>query len=53
MQSHIPVPLSEAQSEQAGALLARAFHNNPLLAPQPGPETISELRYSAISSLAR
>jgi len=29
--SHIPAPLAEEQIEQAGALLARAFHNNPLL----------------------
>jgi ribosomal protein S18 acetylase RimI-like enzyme len=31
MQSPSPVPLSEEQIEPAGSLLARAFHNNPLL----------------------
>ena len=31
MQSSSPVPLSEEQIEPAGALLARAFHNNPLV----------------------
>ena len=51
MQSITPLPLSEAQVEQAGALLARAFHINPLLvhmSPEEGErERISPAFFSA------
>lgn len=51
MQSITPLPLSEAQVEQAGGLLARAFHINPLLvhmSPEEGErERISPAFFSA------